>query len=129
MSAQIFSNFNELMALGAFGIVIMIAVVLLVIWSVLWKGYALWVSAQEKNKVWFIILFLINTAGILEIIYIFLVSGRGKECIKQWKAKRALSKSTPAPVEVMKEEVVINDIPVENAEKSQSESQQVQEDK
>ena len=54
MSSEIFSNFNSLMALGAFGIMIMVATIILVIWSIIWKGYALWISAQEKNKVWFI---------------------------------------------------------------------------
>jgi hypothetical protein len=108
MSSEIFSNFNSLMALGAFGIMIMVVTIILVIWSIVWKGYALWISAQEKNKVWFIILFLINTIGILEIIYIFLVSKKGKECIEKWKAKKALSKNINSSE--VKEEVIINDL-------------------
>lgn len=42
-----------------------------VIWSVFWKGWALWKSANKKQLVWFIILLIINTVGILEIAYIF----------------------------------------------------------
>lgn len=34
------------------------------------KGYALWYSAQADQKWWFIALLVINTLGILEIIYL-----------------------------------------------------------
>jgi hypothetical protein len=43
----------------------------LAIWTIPWKGVALWRSARNSSKVWFIVLLLINTLGILEIIYIF----------------------------------------------------------
>ncbi len=51
------------------------ALVLLILWSLLWKGLALWRSAKRGEKVWFVILLILNTAGILEIIYLFLVTG------------------------------------------------------
>ena len=44
---------------------------LFVIWSIFWKGMALWKSSQKKHLVWFIILLLVNTLGLLEIAYIF----------------------------------------------------------
>ena len=37
------------------------------------KGLALWKASQLKQKGWFIILLLINTLGILDIIYYFFV--------------------------------------------------------
>ena len=40
-------------------------------WTIPWKGVALWKSARNGSKAWFIVMFLINTLGILEIIYIF----------------------------------------------------------
>lgn len=43
---------------------------LLIAWSVVWKGIALWHSARNKQLVWYIALLIINTAGILEIIYL-----------------------------------------------------------
>lgn len=43
-------------------------------WSFVWKGLALWHSAKRKEPWWFIALLLINTAGILEIIYLFAVA-------------------------------------------------------
>jgi len=54
----------------------MTLVVILVIWSVVWKGIALWYAARSEQKVWFIILVMTNTLGILEIIY--LLFGRHK---------------------------------------------------
>lgn len=47
---------------------------ILMIWTLVWKGIALWKAAQAKSTVWFIILLLVNTLGILEIIYIFYFS-------------------------------------------------------
>lgn len=53
--------------------------VILMLWSIPWKAIALWKSARRKDMVWFIILMLVNTVGILEIIYIFLISKNKKE--------------------------------------------------
>ena len=44
---------------------------LLVLWSGVWKGVALWFAGKNQQKTWFIIMAIINTAGILEILYIF----------------------------------------------------------
>jgi len=46
----------------------------IILWSVFWKGWALWRAAKNDSKGWFIILLILNTAGILDIIYIFVVS-------------------------------------------------------
>jgi len=56
-----------------FGISIWMLVVLL-IWTVVWKAIALWKSARLNQPVWFILLIVINTLGILEILYIFVFS-------------------------------------------------------
>lgn len=42
----------------------------LLVWSMFWKCWALWVAGTRKEKMWFVVLFLVNTVGILEIIYI-----------------------------------------------------------
>ncbi|MBI4457631.1 hypothetical protein HY633_01560 [Candidatus Uhrbacteria bacterium] len=44
---------------------------LFVLWSLTWKGLALWHAAGRKQGWWFIALLVFNTAGILEIIYLF----------------------------------------------------------
>lgn len=48
------------------------------IWTIPWKGVALWKSARNGSKPWFIALLIINTVGILEIIYIFCFSKKKK---------------------------------------------------
>ena len=45
-----------------------------IIWSVIWKGLALWKSARAGSKVWFVVLILVNTLGILEILYLYVFS-------------------------------------------------------
>lgn len=52
--------------------------VVILLWSLFWKGLALWKSARQENKQWFIALLLLNTFGILEIIYIYFLSERTK---------------------------------------------------
>lgn len=45
-----------------------------IVWSLIWKGLALWKSARRNQPVWFVVLLIVNTLGILEILYIFLFS-------------------------------------------------------
>ena len=47
---------------------------LIMIWSLGWKLAALWKAARHGSLFWFIALALINTVGILEILYIFVFS-------------------------------------------------------
>lgn len=47
---------------------------LLVLWTLPWKGVALWKAANLRDKTWFVVLLLLNTVGILEIIYIFRIA-------------------------------------------------------
>jgi methionyl-tRNA synthetase len=51
---------------------------LLIAWFLIWKGIALWRSARNNQKGWFVALLIINTFGILEIIYIFVFSKEKK---------------------------------------------------
>jgi len=53
-------------------------ILILAIWSVPWKGYALWTAAKKNHKGWFVALMIINTLAILEILYIYIFS-REKE--------------------------------------------------
>ncbi|KND46708.1 MAG: hypothetical protein AB201_02610 [Parcubacteria bacterium C7867-006] len=45
-----------------------------VLWSIPWKGVALWKAARLSHKKWFVVLLLANTLGILEIFYIYFVA-------------------------------------------------------
>ena len=64
--AGVFFGFGGIIILG------------LVIWSIYWKGLALWKAAQRKDNVWFIVLLIVNTLGILEILYIYVFSKKNK---------------------------------------------------
>ena len=44
--------------------------VLLLVWEIIWKGIALWKAGRHNQLAWFICLLVINTVGILEILYL-----------------------------------------------------------
>lgn len=48
----------------------------LIVWSLFWKGWALWRAAKNDSKGWFIALLILNTLGILEILYIFVFGSK-----------------------------------------------------
>lgn len=48
--------------------------IFIIVWSIVWKAIALWQAARNNHKLWFIALIVINTLGILEIIYILFIS-------------------------------------------------------
>jgi hypothetical protein len=45
----------------------------IMLWSVTWKGLALWHAAKRNEKWWFIGLLVVNTVGILEMCYLLFV--------------------------------------------------------
>lgn len=46
----------------------------LLLWSLVWKGLALWRAARLGQKWWYIVLLPVNTLGILEILYLYIFS-------------------------------------------------------
>ena len=51
---------------------------LVALWTLPWKGVALWKAARLYHKWWFIALLVLNTLAILEIIYIFYVARKAE---------------------------------------------------
>jgi len=52
-----------------------IAVIVIVgLWEVIWKAIGLWHAGSDRNLLWFVLMFVLNTLGILEIIYVFGIS-------------------------------------------------------
>ena len=45
-------------------------IVIISIWSLVWKGIALWKSAKNNQRNWYIAMLLIHFFGILEIVYL-----------------------------------------------------------
>jgi predicted membrane protein len=71
--------------------------VVILIWSVVWKLLALWKSARKNHVVWFIVLAIVNTVGILEILYIYVFSemtmkNKAKKTEKEQKAQKPAAK-------------------------------------
>lgn len=54
------------------GFIIFLGIIM--IWSMIWKGFGMWKAAEKKSPAWFVILFIINTLGILDILYIYVFS-------------------------------------------------------
>ncbi|MDI3540155.1 MAG: hypothetical protein PWP14_887 [Methanolobus sp.] len=55
-------------------------ILILALWELVWKGIALWKAARNEQKYWFIAMLILNTAGILPILYIFFFQ-KGKKGI------------------------------------------------
>lgn len=49
-------------------------IVLFLLWTIPWKGAAMWRSARRGHAGWFLIFLVVNTLGILEILYLFIFS-------------------------------------------------------
>ncbi|WP_321420586.1 DUF5652 family protein [uncultured Methanomethylovorans sp.] len=52
----------------------------LVFWDLMWKGIGLWKAARNEEKYWFIAILIINSLGIVPILYIY-VFQKGKKGI------------------------------------------------
>ncbi|MGE5540863.1 MAG: DUF5652 family protein [Bacillota bacterium] len=55
--------------------------ILVVVWTLVIKGIALWKAARHDHRAWFIILLVVNTLGILELIYLFWLSRRSRASV------------------------------------------------
>ena len=77
---MVYSNINTVLTnyisdtIGVSSSVAVFLIVIIGIWSLVWKGIALWKSAGKKQLIWFIVFIFINTVGILEILYIYVFS-------------------------------------------------------
>jgi hypothetical protein len=70
------SNENYGAGIGILSLILANAALLslVLLWSIFWKGLALWHAGRRGEPWWFVVLLVINTLGILEIIYLFAVA-------------------------------------------------------
>ncbi len=54
-------------------------VIIIGLWDGVWKLVAMWKAAQRKSKGWYIVLAVINSIGILPIIYLWITKRKEKE--------------------------------------------------
>ncbi len=64
----------QVWGITAIGVTTLLAIV--VIWSLIWKGLALWKAARNGSKWWFVIILIVNTLGLLEILYYFFLDNK-----------------------------------------------------
>jgi len=80
-------------------------ILIISLWSLVWKAFALWKAARKGETVWFILILVLNTAGILPIIYL-LISGepKAKKPVNSNKKKevKVEIKKKPAKKKVVK---------------------------
>ncbi len=50
--------------------------ILIVLWTLVWKGVALWRSARAGQTGWFVAFLVVPTVGLLEIAYLLFFVGR-----------------------------------------------------
>ena len=52
---------------------------LFTLWSLIWKGLALWKAGRRGEHWWFMALLVLNTAGILDILYLYVFTKGGPD--------------------------------------------------
>ena len=62
---------------------------ILVAWELVWKGIALWKSAKQSQKWWYISMLILNTIGILPLVYLIFFQKEGA-WINKIKARKSV---------------------------------------
>ncbi len=66
-----------------FGSLFVVFLVGALIWTLAWKGIALWHAARNGQIAWIVAMLLVNTLGILEIIYFLFFRKDKNEKVKE----------------------------------------------
>jgi hypothetical protein len=80
-----------------------IIILIITLWTIPWKIYAVWTASRSEHRRWFVVLLLLNTLSILELVYIFYVLKKKWVDVKQdfkdgWKLFKAEFKSKKSEV-------------------------------
>ncbi|MFA6430461.1 MAG: DUF5652 family protein [Candidatus Paceibacterota bacterium] len=57
-------------------------ILLVIVWSAVWKLIALWKASRNNHLTIFIVLAILNTVGIAEIAYLVYLKMKGKKEVK-----------------------------------------------
>jgi hypothetical protein len=82
---QAYNNITSQFGISLSSLILILGII--AIWSLIWKGFALWKSARKNHIVWFIVLLIVNTLGVLEILYIFIFSKLDSNKTKKQKQR------------------------------------------
>ncbi len=72
-------NFNSFSGVESFLNENPVVFFILMAWTLYWKGMALWKASKANKEKWFIVMLILNTLGILEILYIYVFSKKGEK--------------------------------------------------
>ena len=50
----------------------------LAIWEIIWKGLGLWRAGRRNEPIWFVAILLVNSVGLLPIIYLVMTKAQSK---------------------------------------------------
>lgn len=50
--------------------------ILIALWDLFWKGQGLWYAAKKGQTYWFVAMLILNTAGILPLLYLYVFGGK-----------------------------------------------------
>jgi len=62
------------------------------IWALVWKGIALWKSGRRTHMIWFVVILITNTFGLIPIIYLLINRGKKANLSKPQPSKPAKKK-------------------------------------
>lgn len=74
--------------------ILILIVLVLAIWELIWKAFALWKSARKKQLGWFVVILIFNTAGILPIIYLLVTREKKKTVEKKKPTKNKVESNS-----------------------------------
>jgi methionyl-tRNA synthetase len=69
--------------------------VVLVVWTLVWKGLALWRAARAGQSAWFVAFLAVNNAGVLEIAYLAFFAPRPRPDLPAGRTAVAGTANTP----------------------------------
>jgi len=66
------------------------------IWTIIWKAIGCWRAARKGHLIWFVLFFIVNTVGILPIVYILFFENFNYSNKKAVRKKVKKSKKIPS---------------------------------
>jgi hypothetical protein len=48
----------------------LVVIIIIAIWELIWKGIAMWKAGRNNQLPWFVAILIVNSIGILPILYI-----------------------------------------------------------
>jgi len=59
--------------------------IVLALWEIAWKAIGLWHAARAGHMAWFIVMFIINSVGILPILFLLFANDKVVKTSKNYR--------------------------------------------